>query len=397
MGISYRKRNGKWEYRIRYLDPFTNEKKEKSKMGFTTKPEARFEAQKMEEQLLNNFDLASSNILLEEYLYNWLEEYKNGVVRKNTYISHKRNIEKQILPYFKNIELKAIKPTMYQKFLNSLYKKKYSKRTIEIIHSTMHNAMEKAIHLDLINRNPTIGSVIKGVEKDREVKFIDSTEIPAFLTAAYRYGYIYWLFFSFMIDTGMRKGEVAALQWSDINFKEKTVRINKTLDFQAKSDEELMGDPKTFRSKRTITLTNNTIQQLKDHLKWQNINKQNLNDIYRHDLNLVFCREDGDIMPKSSLFNAFRRILKQADISNLPIHSLRHTHAVLLLESGNDMKFIQERLGHGSYQITADVYSHISKRLDEKSMARYEDYFNEIKKENPKKVGQKWGTQRNHP
>nr|WP_269435869.1 tyrosine-type recombinase/integrase [Gracilibacillus suaedae] len=107
-------------------------------------------------------------------------------------------------------------------------------------------------------------------------------------------------------------------------------------------------------------------------MKWQNTNKQNLNDIYRHDLNLVFCRDDGYIMPKSSLFNAFSRILKQAGIPNLPIHSLRHTHAVLLLEAGNDMKFIQERLGHGSYQITADVYSHISKRLDKESMEKYE-------------------------
>ncbi|SFM36252.1 Phage head-tail joining protein [Gracilibacillus orientalis] len=177
---------------------------------------------------------------------------------------------------------------------------------------------------------------------------------------------------------GMRKGEVAALQWSDINFKDKTVTINNTLDFQAISDDELFGDPKTFRSKRTISLTNNTINQLKDHLKWQNKNKQNLNDIYRHDLNLVFCREDGYIMPKSSLFNAYGRILKQAGIRSLPIHSLRHTHAVLQLEAGAEIKFIQERLGHGSYQITADVYSHISKRLDEQAMTKYEEYFNQI-------------------
>lgn len=85
-------------------------------------------------------------------------------------------------------------------------------------------------------------------------------------------------------------------------------------------------------------------------------------------------------MPKSNLFNAFKRILKQANIPSLPIHSLRHTHAVLLLEAGNEMKFIQERLGHGSYQITADVYSHISKRIDEKSMNKSEEYFNEINK-----------------
>lgn len=105
-----------------------------------------------------------------------------------------------------------------------------------------------------------------------------------------------------------------------------------------------------------------------------------MNDVYRNDLNLVFCRDDGYIMPKSNLFNAFKRILKQANIPSLPIHSLRHTHAVLLLEAGNEMKFIQERLGHGSYQITADVYSHISKRIDEKSMNKSEEYFNEINK-----------------
>ncbi|WP_371069106.1 tyrosine-type recombinase/integrase [Sediminibacillus sp. JSM 1682029] len=378
MGISYRKHNGTWEYRIKYRDPITKKYKEKSKRGFKTKPEARFEAQEVEHQLLNNFELASQNTTLREFLNNWLEEYKNGVVRKNTYDLHKRNIEKQIIPYFKEIELKSITPTMYQKFLTHLFKKEYSKRTIEIIHGTMRNALEKAFHLNMLERNPTIGAVIKGKEKERKVKFIDSTEIPIFMKTAYQYGYIYWLFFGFMIDTGMRKGEVAALQWSDIDFKNKTVSVNKTLDFQADSDDELFGDPKTFKSKRTISLSKNIISKLKDHLKWQNQNKQNLNDIYRHDLNLVFCREDGYIMPKSSLFNAFRRILKQAGIPSLPIHSLRHTHAVLLLEAENDMKFIQERLGHGSYQITADVYSHISKRLDEKSMARYEAYFDQI-------------------
>ncbi|UOQ85655.1 site-specific integrase [Gracilibacillus salinarum] len=378
MGISYRKHNGSWEYRIKYQDPITKKYKEKSKRGFKTKPEARFEAQEVEDQLLNNFELASQNITLKEFLNNWLEEYKNGVVRKNTFDLHKRNIEKQIIPYFKSIDMKSLKPTMYQQFLNSLHDKEYSKRTIEIVHGTMRNAMEKALQLNMIDHNPTIGAVIKGKEKERQIKFIDSTEIPTFLKTSFQYGYTFWFYFSFMIDTGMRKGEVAALQWSDINFKEKTISVNKTLDFQAESDEELFGDPKTFRSKRTISITNNTINQLKDHLKWQNKNKQNLNDIYRHDLNLVFCRDDGYIMPKSSLFNAFRRILKQAGISNLPIHSLRHTHAVLLLESGTDMKFIQERLGHGSYQVTADVYSHISKRLDEKSMAKYEYYFNQI-------------------
>ncbi|MFC3039992.1 tyrosine-type recombinase/integrase [Virgibacillus xinjiangensis] len=85
-------------------------------------------------------------------------------------------------------------------------------------------------------------------------------------------------------------------------------------------------------------------------------------------------------MPRSSLHNAFSRILKQSGIQSLPIHSLRHTHAVLLLESGADMKYVQERLGHGSYQITADVYSHVSRKMEQKNTAQYEAYMDDILK-----------------
>lgn len=76
--------------------------------------------------------------------------------------------------------------------------------------------------------------------------------------------------------------------------------------------------------------------------------------------------------PKSSLFNSFSRILKRAELPSMPIHSLRHTHAVLLLEAGNGMKYVQERLGHGSMRITADVYSHVSKKIEASSMEKYE-------------------------
>ncbi len=83
-------------------------------------------------------------------------------------------------------------------------------------------------------------------------------------------------------------------------------------------------------------------------------------------------------MPKSSLFNAFRRILKRADMNLLPIHSPRRTHAVMLLEAGAEMKYIQERLGHGSIMIPSDIYSHISKKMDQKNTAQFEKYINSI-------------------
>ncbi|MBW5467406.1 tyrosine-type recombinase/integrase [Brevibacillus formosus] len=99
---------------------------------------------------------------------------------------------------------------------------------------------------------------------------------------------------------------------------------------------------------------------------------------YDHDLNLVLTRDDGNFVPKSSLFNAFSRTLKRLNIPSIPIHSLRHTHAVLLLETGTDMKYIQERLGHGSIQITSDVYAHISKKIELDNMDKFESYMESV-------------------
>lgn len=136
--------------------------------------------------------------------------------------------------------------------------------------------------------------------------------------------------------------------------------------------------PMTYHSKRIITISQSLENDLHFHKKYQNQNKLALKEEYKYDLNLVLCRNDGNYMPKSSLHNAFRRILKATGLPSLPIHSLRHTHAVLLLEAGADMKYVQERLGHGSIQITADVYSHISKKIEQDRMNKYEEYMKDV-------------------
>ncbi|MED5052656.1 site-specific integrase [Anoxybacillus rupiensis] len=375
---SFRKRGDKWEYRISYKDPFTQKYKTRSKGSFNTKKEAQLAAAEMERLLREGFELTDES--LKSYLEIWLQEYKKGAISKNTFELHKQNIKKHIIPYFKEILLKDVNPTIYQKFINHLAEQGYSKRTVEIIHSTMNNAMEKAVTLNKIEKNPCAGVTIKGIQKEQEIKFIESKDISLFLQTAYQYGYIYWIFFKVLIETGMRKGEAAALQWTDIDLKEGTIRINKSLDFKeaAKNPDKMFGNTKTYNSKRTITISQSLINDLYFHKKWQNQNKLKINDLYKHHLNLVLCREDGDYMPKSTLFNAFSRILKQANLPSLPIHSLRHTHAVLLLEAGADMKYVQERLGHGSIQITADVYAHISKKIEKDTMAKFEDHMKKI-------------------
>ncbi|EOP12131.1 hypothetical protein KQ3_02998 [Bacillus cereus B5-2] len=244
----------------------------------------------------------------------------------------------------------------------------------------MNNAMKTAVSLKKIENTPCEEVVISNKNnKEREwLKYMRSEDIPLFLKTSYQYNYIYYIFFKALLNTGMRKGEAATLQWKDINLKEHTITISKTLDFTAKTKEELFGDTKTFTSKRTIMIPKTLVDELLAHKKWQNANKLVLQDAYEHELDLVFSRVDGNFLPKSTLFNAFSRILKKANLPRLEIHSLRHTHAVLLLESGASMKYIQDRLGHKSIEITANVYSHISDKINKDSISGFEAYMNNV-------------------
>ncbi|WP_085523888.1 tyrosine-type recombinase/integrase [Tuberibacillus sp. Marseille-P3662] len=380
--ISYRQHKGKWEYRIVYEDPFTQKPKEKSKRGFRTKPEARYAAQEMEKKLLNGNEY-DTPFALKNYLREWLTTFKENNVSKNTYELHEHNVENHIIPYFKDINITDIKPMMYQKFINYLIdedQQDYSKRTTEIIHGTMFNALNKAVSMGKLEKNPCLDVEIKIKPKKNgdDLKYMKSEDISLFLKTAYKYGYIYYIYFKTLINTGLRKGEAAALQWDDIDFKENKIKITKTLDFKAKTRDEIFGDTKTYHSKRVIKINKLLADDLRMHMKYQNDNKLILNEAYDHKSNLVFARKDGSFLPKSSLFNAFERILKRAGLQKLPIHSTRHTHAVLLLESKASMKYIQERLGHKSIEITADIYSHISDKIDNDSMDQYDDYMNTI-------------------
>ncbi|OPA74689.1 hypothetical protein BVG16_23310 [Paenibacillus selenitireducens] len=173
---SFKKLNTGWEYRLRYKDPFTQKFREKAQRGFDTKKEAQLAAAELEKKLLEGYE--QTDITLTEFLDSWLNEYKKGTVRKNTLQLHQNNIKTHILPFFKNITLRNIKPIMYQKFLNDITDRGYSKRSVELVHSTMHNAMEKAVTINKLEKNQCDGVTIKGTKKNETITYLESDEIP---------------------------------------------------------------------------------------------------------------------------------------------------------------------------------------------------------------------------
>lgn len=379
-----------WQYRWKYKDKITGKPREIKRQGFRTKPEAVNDYEEMKRKIDLGFDSVQDERIVE-FLDFWLKEYKQGKVAKNTYRLHERNMKNHIAPYFQSMLLKNLTHNLYQKFINHLIKKSYSKRTVEIIHSTMYGAMQKAKIRNKIQFNPCEDVVIYSTKEKREkenkstnIKFIPFEKIEEFLDAALLDNYTYYLFFRFLIETGVRKGEAIALQWEHFDAINKRVKIDQTIDYEAKENDELFGDTKTYHSQREIPITNRLAMELNAHRVRQNDNKRRFKDFYKHELDLVFCREDGSPLPKSTLFNAFRRILKKVDLPQLSIHSLRHTHAVLMLESKAEMKYIQEALGHSSMQITSDVYSHVSKKIESDAINKFEEHTKTIFKEGAK-------------
>lgn len=370
---------GNWSFRYKYKDKITGEQREVKRRGYQSKALAEKAYEDLKRNIQLGFDSAT-NETLNEFLEYWLKEYKEGKVAKNTYRLHERNIKNHIVPYFKSISLNDLSYKLYQQFINHLINKKYSKRTVEIIRGTMYSAMQKAKILKKVHDNPCTDVSIYSAKEKREkenktaIKFIPFEKIETFLDAALFDNYTYYIFFRFLIETGVRKGEALALQWSNVDLNSNRIRIVQSIDYEAESEEELFSDTKTYHSVREIPITNRLAMDLRSHKVRQNDNIFRLKTTYKEHLDLVFCREDGTTLPKSTLFNAFRRILKKAELPALSIHTLRHTHAVLLLESNVEMKYIQEALGHGSMQITSDIYTHVSKKMETDAIKRFENH-----------------------
>ncbi|MEK4773433.1 Arm DNA-binding domain-containing protein [Bacillus sp. FSL M8-0139] len=179
---SFRKRNNKWEYRIRYKE--MGKYKETSKGGFKTKKEAQLAAAKVEAQLAKGMNVSNKQLTFNDYMYDWLETYKKDIVSPRTYKAYEKNIRLYILPTFGSIKLQDLTRVHYQKFINTLLQK-FSKKTVELIHITMHNALETAItELEILSRNPTNKVRMKEQQvtnKSENIKCYDLDELESVL------------------------------------------------------------------------------------------------------------------------------------------------------------------------------------------------------------------------
>ena len=290
------------------------------------------------------------------YLDRWLNDSVRGSVRQSTFDRDSYLVRVHINPILGRIKLKKLTALDVQGFYRNRLDFGLSASTVNKIHSVLHKALSQAVKWNMIPRN--VAEMANAPRPTtEEMRPLSAEETRRLLDAVHgdRLEALYML----AVTTGMRRGELLGLKWSDIDLENAMVSVQRTLTRTDNGKRVALGEPKTKKSRRTIRLTEAAVEALRGHLQRQLREIEVLGDRYA-DEGLVFTTEVGTLINPSNLRQrSLAPLLKKAGLPHIRFHDLRHTCATLLFQSNVHPKFVQELLGHATIAITLDTYSHV--------------------------------------
>ncbi len=374
----YRKKDGsKWYYFKAYtgIDPMTGKEKNTTRRGFKTKKEARQAAALLEMKIAQEgLPQARKNAIFEEVFIEWFDQYKN-TVKPSTAYTQLNMINKHILPVFKNLRIDKITTAYCQKQVNNWFKtyKKYHNLV-----GVLRRIFKYAKQTKQVDYDP-MDAVLTPNKKSRQdsftayvAPFYTKKQLLTFLSKlAESKNHLAYTMFRLLAFTGLRKGELLALVWSDVDLNKRTLTVSKTLA-KASNGQEHISTPKTTNSNRTIALDDNTVDVLKN---WKKEQRSILEKVADDDQQLIFTTMDNHLLYLDYPNNFLKTFLKNNDLPHITIHGFRHTHASLLFEAGVSIKEAQARLGHKNIKTTMDIYTHVTNETREKTADKFSKFM----------------------
>lgn len=282
------------------------------------------------------------------FLERWLEDAARPTVRATTHGSYKGIVDNHISPRIGGLMLGKLTPIHVQALYAELERDGASARIRQLVHAVLSRALKQALKWGLVARN-----VCDAVDPPRvprkEITALNGEQVQALLAAA-EAERLYALFV-LAIGTGMRLGELFALQWKNVDLKRSSLAVCHTLmELNGKLSLE---EPKTAKSRRRIDLPQSAVEALRLH-------RAKMLKEGQGGVEWVFCNQSGRPLRRSHFHKyVFKPLLKAAKLPDIRFHDLRHTSASLLLAAGVHPKVVQERLGHAQIGITLDIYSHV--------------------------------------
>ncbi len=344
----YQQKNG--TYCARFVDKFGTRKSKRSK-----------KLQEVKQWLIDiryideHSDIEQASTILVDYWFEYWISVKEKTVRPNTVRNYRERYQQNIKKVIGNKLLTEVKPIHCQKIFTNMADEGYRTSTLYQTRITLFNMLEFAKENDIIINNPCKKSVKSDMGKPsvkKEALSIDNQKL--FLETAK--GQSYENQFRFVLQTGLRTGELVGLKWKDVDFKERTLKIQRSTEYRHSTGIWRTGEPKSKSGYRTIPLTDEAIRILKA----QKIKNQKIKAISKEWAEQVFLCRKGEPVKNSTYDTALFKICDKAGIKRFSMHILRHTFATRCIEGGMMPKTLQKILGHSNIGITMNLYVHIS-------------------------------------
>ncbi|MDY5230226.1 MAG: tyrosine-type recombinase/integrase [Eubacteriales bacterium] len=331
----------------------------------------------IEELRDNRFINKSDNPTVEQWCHEWLWSYKRNSVKQKTFDQYETILRTHIIPDIGDIRLADLKTMHIQRIINKMHDSGLSHRTIEVMKIVMHAALKQAQRNKLVSEN-VCENVVLPRKQPKHIRVLNEDEQTK-LIAALKDNYI-GRGLLFALYTGMRRGEVLALKWSDYDKNEKTISITKALSrvrtYNKNGNKTMLTvtTPKTDTSIRTVPLIDKAVELLAEHKRKQERYMELVGDYYT-DNDLIFSSSRGDYLDPGNFNRKLNKTVKKIGIPRISPHVLRHSFATRGLEAEVSLKAMQELLGHSSITVTGDIYTHILKEQKRKEISKLNDVF----------------------
>ncbi|MBC9784100.1 site-specific integrase [Heliobacterium chlorum] len=344
-------KDGRWQARFWRIDPLTQERKRMAVYG-RTKEEAGAKMRKAMHEIETGRFIDPNKITLATWINQWLDTYKKPVLKPSTYALYEMTFRTHIEPTLGKKTLQNLQTAEIQKLIN--YKAKNGKldgsgglstRNLHLIHQIISGALKQAEKEQKVFRNVADAVELPSI-KYTEIQPLTLEQVNNFLDVAKDSRH--YAAFLLELTTGLRRGELLALRWADIDLEKGTLKVNQSLSRVAVQEADsktqlIFQAPKTKKSQRTIKIPPDALKELKIHKVKQAEERLAKGSGYS-DQGLVFCGSEGQPIDPRSFTRRYETLLEKAEVPKVSFHALRHTVAVLLIKAGEKVKNVQNLL-----------------------------------------------------
>lgn len=349
-----KRKDGRWAVSLRYIDP-DGLAKRSTVYGKTAK-EAREKAEEARRRVKRSQPPKDSRVVLGAFVEEWISstlavsDRKASTKSMYATLARKHVVDSDL----GRSALDRVTPRKVEAWVADLRKKGLSESTVRSTYTVLRAVLDTAVRDRALGENPA-AVVRRPKVTTKEANYLTVDEVETVLDAAE--GSRYAPLFRLLVNTGMRRGEALALRWSDVDLTNRTLRVRGTL---AREDGQLVvTEPKTAKSKRTLFLTDESVEVLHAMRERQRVERAAAGSMWV-ETGFVFTTEFGQPSDPRNALRAFKAATSRAGVAGAGLHTLRHSAASVLLAKGVPLKVVSEILGHSSTAITGDVYGHVS-------------------------------------